>query len=133
MDEYWAPIIIHFWKWTLPGELGWLEGKTVFVQRTETNEYVDIGSLVCSISRHPKLQQIAHPACSLVALYVLSGCDYTSSFYGCTKQRFLDTFMDNISYICAEPSGSLFSITEGTCTIPQKCMDTSCNCSIIFL
>ena len=75
---------------------------------------------MCSISRHPKLQRIAHPACSLVALYVLSGCDYTSSFYGCTKQRFLDTFMDNISYICAEPSGSLFSITEGTCTIPQN-------------
>ncbi len=92
----------------------------MFVQRTETSEYVDIGSLVCSIRGHPKLRQIAHPACSLVALYVLSGCDYTSSFYGCTKQRFLDTFLDNISYICAQPSGSLVTNTEGTFTIPEN-------------
>ena len=94
-------------------ELGWLEGKSVHIQRNEANEYVDIGTLVNAIHSHPKLQQVMYPACSLVALYVLSGCDYTSSFFGCTKQKFLETFMDNISFICTYPTVSLVDVADG--------------------
>ena len=93
-------------------ELGWLNGKSVTVQRAETNQYVNIATLAYSISSHPKLQQIHHPVCCLVAVYVLSGCDYTTSFFGCTKDRFLNTFMTNALYICAESSSNSLVVKE---------------------
>ena len=49
-----------------------------------------------------------YPVLSLVALYILTGCDYISSFYMCTKTKFLETLIENLSFIC--PTGGLLKM-----------------------
>ena len=51
---------------------------------------------------------MAYPVLSLVALYILTGSDYLSSFYMCTKTKFLDSLIQNLSFIC--PNGSLLKM-----------------------
>ena len=71
-------------------ELRLLEGKQVYVQRGNTDSFIDINNAVVLISNHDKLSRISYPALTLVAIYILTGCDYVSSFYMCTKTKFLD-------------------------------------------
>lgn len=66
---------------------------------------------VSCIAAHASLQGVTHPVLSIMALYVLTGCDYTSSFFLCTKSKFMDTFIDNISFICS--GGSLAIVKDG--------------------
>ena len=68
---------------------GYLEGKHVVVKRGNSEEYV-VG-FVC-LKSLPCLRSITHPVTSIVALYVLTGCDYVSSFYRVTKKQFLNFF-----------------------------------------
>ena len=93
-------------------EAGHLRDKIIFVQRGNSGEYVDIQKASHAIANHPKLQTIRYPVTSVVAIYVLSGCDYVSSFYGCSKKKFLDTMLDNITYICDLPTNSLVTFSD---------------------
>lgn len=63
------------------------------------------------LSQHPKLSALSHPVLSLVALYVLTGCDYVSSFYRCTKTSFLQTLIRDVGFIC--PNGNLMKMILG--------------------
>ena len=82
-------------------ENGWLQEKTVFVKQGSKNCFVHLNLAVNLITEHHSLQPIILQACSIQALYVLSGCDYVSCFFGCTKKKFLDTFLENASFIFA--------------------------------
>ena len=51
---------------------------------------------------------------SLVSLYILSGCDYTSFFVGCGKASFMKALFDHASFISADTPktpGSLARLT----------------------
>ena len=54
------------------------------------------------VGSHPSLPKIQYPINRLVALYVLSGSDYISSFFRTSKQVFINAFVDNCTYICNE-------------------------------
>ena len=91
-------------------ESGWLGNKLVYVERTLNAEFVDICEVYTVIESHPSLAGIPYPLNSLVALYVLSGCDYVSSFFKTSKQVFLNAFIDNCKYICE--SGPLVELRD---------------------
>ena len=80
-------------------EAGWLRHKPVMVQRGITNEYVNINLGARLIEDYPQLQHVPYPISTMVALYVLTGCDYVSSFKD-TKQEFISCFFRNVQYIC---------------------------------
>ena len=46
-----------------------------------------------------------------VALYILTGCDYVSSFYRCSKKAFLETLIENVVFIY--PDGNLLKTIYG--------------------
>ena len=92
-------------------EVGWLQGKQVYVKRGNVDSFVNINLAAQLITTHPSLSNTNHPVSSVVALYVLTGCDYLSSFYRCTKRNFLDTFLQNTEFV-NENTGSLVSITD---------------------
>ena len=56
-------------------ESGWLEGKSIYVERNVHQEYVDINSTVTAISLYPSLKQLAFPVNCLVSIHFLSGCN----------------------------------------------------------
>ena len=85
-------------------ESGWLQNKSVFVERIIGTEYVDLDKLQLAVAAHPALSKIIHPLNNLAALYILSGCDYISSFFKTSKQTFLNAFIDNWSYLCEDCS-----------------------------
>ena len=72
-----------------------------YVKRSSTSvlEFVNINSLVSAIITHTELEKLVYPASSIVALYVLTGCDCVSSFYRCTKALFLATLMENFQFV----------------------------------
>ena len=80
-------------------EQGYLEGKHVVVKRGNSEEYVDLNVGFVSLKSLPCLRSITHPVTSIVALYVLTGCDYVSSFYRVTKKQFLNVFFEHASYL----------------------------------
>ena len=88
-----------------------LQGKQVHVQRGNTDCYIDIRKATLLMSQHPKLSAIVYPVLSLVAIYVLTGCDYVSSFYRCPKTTFLETLIQNAGFIC--PDGHLMKMING--------------------
>ena len=73
-------------------EHGYLAHKQVYVQRGYSGDFVDINLGTLLISQCPKLQTISYPVSSVVALYLLTGCDYVSSFYFCKKNKILKHF-----------------------------------------
>ncbi len=92
-------------------EVGWLQGKQVFVKRGNADSFININLAAQLITTHPSFRNINHPVSSLVALYVLTGCDYLSSFYRCIKRNFLDAFLENTEFI-TKHVGSLVSIAD---------------------
>ena len=82
-------------------EAGWLRDKFAVVQRGISGEFVNINLGVCSTKDYPSLRHLQHPVAALVGLYVLSGCDYTSSFFQLPKERFLQCFLENAQYVCS--------------------------------
>ena len=62
-------------------ENDWLQEKTVFVKQGSKNSFVHLNLAVNLITEHPALQPIILPACSIEALYVLSGCDCQLFFW----------------------------------------------------
>ena len=70
-------------------ELGHLRGKTVAVRRGNVDSYIHISRGTSILSGHESLEHFHSPVLSLVALYILTGCDYVSAFYRCTKTKFL--------------------------------------------
>ena len=92
-------------------EAGHIDHKHVYVQRGNTKTYIDIHKGTALISSHPVLSTISHPVLSLVALYILTGCDYVSSFYRCTKTKFLETFINNLQFVC--PDGHFLKMNMG--------------------
>ena len=85
-------------------EAGWLRHKQVVVQRGITNEYVYINLGARLIEDYPQLQHVPYPISTMVALYVLTGCDYVSSFFKHTKQEFISCFFSNLQYILQNES-----------------------------
>ena len=73
-------------------ELNLFDNKQIYVQRGIADSYININNAVSLISNHPHLTSISYPVFTLVAIYVLTGCDYVSSFYMCTKTKFVETF-----------------------------------------
>lgn len=61
--------------------------KTVFVRRGNKREFININHLADSFSIHPALSTIPHPVALIVALYVLGGIDFVSSFFRCLKKH----------------------------------------------
>ena len=80
-------------------EAGWLKNKNVIVQRGNTGEYVNLNLSACIIQDFEKFHNVPHPISTLVALYVLTGCDYVSSFFKQTKQKVIESFISNVKYI----------------------------------
>ena len=73
-------------------EQGYLEGKHVVVKCGNSEEYVDLNVGFVCLKSLPCLRSINHPVTFIVALYVLTGCNYVSSFYRVTKKQFLNIF-----------------------------------------
>lgn len=90
-------------------EAGWIKNKRVIVQRGTTEEYVDINLGARLIEDFSPLSNVPYPISTLVAMYVLTGCDYVSSFFRHTKQNFFECFLSNIKYIL---NNSLVSFVE---------------------
>lgn len=86
-------------------EQGYLDRKQVLVQRGNTDCYIDIRAATTLLSQHPNLSAFSFPVLSLVALYILTGCDYVSAFYRCSKTCFLETLIQDAHFIC--PDGNL--------------------------
>lgn len=83
----------------------------MFVQRGNTESFININETIALITNHPVLLSISYPALFLVALYVLTGCDYVSSFYRCTKTKFLETFINDLAFVC--PDGNFLKMEMG--------------------
>ena len=79
-------------------ELGYFEGKDITVQRGIVT-HINISRATSLLKHHPKLEHLSFP---VVALYILTGCDYISAFYRCTKTNFLETLVKLSSIICPE-------------------------------
>ena len=92
-------------------EAGHINHKQVYVQRGNSNTYININEGTALISNHPVLSTISYPVLSLVALYILTGCDYVSSFYRCTKTKFLETFINDLQFVC--PDGQFLRMEMG--------------------
>ena len=88
-----------------------LSGKNVYVQRGNSESYININRAATLISNHRVLSTTDYPVLTLVALYVLTGCDYVSSLYRCAKTKFLETLLDNIAFVFAE--GPLLKMERG--------------------
>ena len=80
--------------------LGILMVNTLLFKRGNADFYVNIMAATAFFSHHPKLSGLSFPVLSLVALYVLTGCDYVSSFYRCSITLFLETLLQDTSFIC---------------------------------
>ena len=78
----------------------WLGNKTVYIERAIGSEYVDLNAISEAVLNHPKLKRVPFPMLSLVAVYILTGGDYISSFFKTSKQTFLTVFIENIEHIC---------------------------------
>ena len=65
--------------WGYMKSVTYIGEKTVYVQRGNTGEFVDISGGVDIISQHLKLRNIPNPVSSLVGLYIISGCEF---FFG---------------------------------------------------
>ena len=63
------------------------------------------------ISNHQQLSTVSFPALTLVAIYLLTGCDYVSSFYMCTKTKFLEAFIQHQAFVC--PMGCFLKLQGG--------------------
>ncbi len=83
-------------------ELRHLGEKEITVQRGNTECYIDIKKATSLLAQHPKLSALSFPVLSLVALYVLTGCDYVSSFYRNTKTTFLVALIEYADFICPD-------------------------------
>ena len=90
---------------------GHMNHKQVYVQRGNSNTYININEGTALISNHPVLSTISYPVLSLVALYTLTRCDYVSSFYRCTKTKFLETFINDLQFVC--PKGQFLRMEMG--------------------
>lgn len=103
-------------------ELGFLEGKHIIVQRGNSGDFVDLNIGTRSLARLPFLSNVSYPVTSLVSLYVLTGCDYVSSFFRLSKKYFLKIFLDYADYICTESSSnSLVNVHESFESIDISC------------
>ena len=80
-------------------EFGIICDKLVFVKHGTSVKYSNLNDCVSSLTRIPSLAQIKYPVTSIVALYILTGCDYVSSFFRLSKSFFLELFVEN-AYIC---------------------------------
>ena len=96
------------------------------MRRWPSTSSVQRRTAVNLITSHPVCRTLNNPVSSIVALYILTGCDYVSSFYRCTKHNFLDTLLTNAAFI--------FKTTRRTSliTITRKPVDTVCNWLIYF-
>lgn len=97
----------------------WICNKYVVVKLGTSSCYVDLNIAVQNIGNLPNFSCIKHPVTSFVALYVLTGCDYVSSFFRVSKSTFLELFINNAVYICGEMvqfhNNSFDSIVEESC------------------
>lgn len=73
-------------------EAGHLTVKNVYVKWGNSREFVHINMEVEEIAKHHKQNIITNPLSFLVALYILSGCDYVSSLFGFSKDGFFKFF-----------------------------------------
>ena len=79
----------------------WLDSQQgVYVEKSIGSEYVHSNTFSEAVSTHPKLKTIQHPSLTLVAIYILTGSDYISTFFRTSKQTFVKAFIDNIHHIC---------------------------------
>ena len=88
-----------------------LREKNLYVQRGNEESFIHINKAVSLVTTHPILSSISYPVLSLVALYILTGCDYVSSFYRCTKTKFLETFLTKLKFVC--PDGYFLKMEMG--------------------
>lgn len=73
-------------------------------------EYVNINLGARLIQDFSPLSTVPYSVSTVVAMYVLTGCDYVSSFFRHTKQNFFECFLSNIKYILN--NNSLVSFVE---------------------
>ena len=69
-------------------EAGWLCNRTIVVQRGLSGEYINIGLGARYIKDCAQLQHVTNPIATIVGLYTITGCDYVSSFFKQTKEKF---------------------------------------------
>ena len=68
---------------------GWLGNKNLYIERAIGSEYVSLNVISEVVMNRPKLKRIPFPMLSLVAVYILTGGDYISSFFDTSKQTFI--------------------------------------------
>ena len=52
----------------------------------------------------PSLHTVSNPVSTVVCMYMLTGCDYVSSFFKHTKTKFVECLFSNIQYILSTNS-----------------------------
>ncbi|KAJ8048225.1 hypothetical protein HOLleu_00456 [Holothuria leucospilota] len=67
----------------------------------DSNEYLSLSKLVNFLRSDPDLDALAKDQLptTMQTIYIASGCDYTSFFYGCGKASFLSTFFQHANFI----------------------------------
>ena len=83
-------------------ECGWINNKVVYVEKSIGSEYAHINAFSEAITSHFKLNSMLHPLLTLVAIYILTGSDYISTFFRTSKQTFVKAFVNNICHICPD-------------------------------
>ena len=85
----------------------------VIVQRESSGSFCKLGA--CVLEDYAGLQNVQHPVSTIVALYVLTGCDYVSPFFKHTKKdmQYLLTTNSIISFV---EDGNGHKVFEGILT-----------------
>lgn len=84
-------------------EQGLVSDKNILVKLGVSND-VSINLGVRAIASLPTLSTIRYPVMCIVALYILTGCDYVSSFFRVTKLNVLQCFIQHAEYVCTPKS-----------------------------
>ena len=84
----------------------------MYIPRGNTDSFININHAVTlTYINHQQLFTVSFPALTLVAIYLLTGCDYVSTFYMCTKTKFLEAFIQHQAFVC--PNGCFLKLQSG--------------------
>ena len=95
-------------------EAGWLINKNGIVKKGLSGEYVNINLGARSIKDCAQLQQATNPIAAIVGLYVMTGCDYVSSFFKQAKEKFIKCLLKHADYIFEHDSSMLKFLTDAS-------------------
>ena len=69
-------------------EFGRINDKVVYIEKSIGVEYAHLNGFSEAVSTHPKLNSMLHPLLTLVAICILTGSDYISTFFSIQLSKF---------------------------------------------